>query len=372
MKIPSADRQPMRRLPVNLQNLLTIGLGFPLIGLNLWLLSQFFRYFEHLITILTIAALIAFLLNYPVKILERIHFRRIPAIVGVLLITLTLLTILGVTVVPSAIDQTTELVKQVPEWVQSSNSNIQSWEEWGKTRGFRIDLDILRNQINAKIEDQLQEIGTQAVGLAVGTLSGVIDTLSIIVLAVYMLLYGEKFWFSIIKLLPQKIGFPLSESLQQNFQNFFISQLLLGTVMAATLTPIFFFLRVPFGLSFAIFIGCAELVPFIGASLGIGLVTIVVMLKNFGLGVSVLIASLIVQQVKDNLLAPKLMGDFIGLNPITILICLFAGGQIAGLLGVIIAVPIAGTIKGTIELIRQQSEAKIAQPEYAGEAIDSN
>jgi predicted PurR-regulated permease PerM len=361
----------MRRFSGNIQNLLIIGFGFPIVGLNIWVLSQFFRYFEHLITVLTIASLIAFLLNYPVKILERVHFRRVPAIIGVLFITIALLTILGVTVVPSAIEQTTELVKQVPEWIQASNDNINAWEEWGKGKGFPIDLNVLRTQINARIDTQLQIIGTQAVGLAVGTLSGVVDTLSIVVLAIYMLLYGERLWLGIVKLLPDRIGIPLSESLRLNFQNFFISQLLLGTFMASVLTPTFFFLKVPFGLSFAIFIGTAELIPFIGASLGIGLVTIVIMLKNFGLGFSVLIAALVVQQIKDNLLAPKLMGEFIGLNPIAILICLFAGGQIAGLLGVIVSVPLAGTIKGTIDAIRQQSEVKFPQPEYAGEAIDS-
>jgi predicted PurR-regulated permease PerM len=362
----------MRRFPANIQNLLLIGLGFPVIGLNLWVLSQFFRYFEHLITVLTIAALIAFLLNYPVKILERIHFRRVPAIVGVLLVTLTLLVILGVTVVPNAIDQTTELVKQVPEWIRASNDNINAWEEWGKSKGLLLDFNVLRTQINAKIDTQLQIIGTQAVGLAVGTLSGVIDTLSIVVLSIYMLLYGDRLWLGIVKVLPDRIGIPLSESLRLNFQNFFISQLLLGTFMASTLTPIFFFLKVPFGLSFAIFIGTAELIPFIGASLGIGLVTILIMLKNFGLGISVLIASIIMQQIKDNLLAPRLMGEFIGLNPIAILICLLTGGQIAGLLGVIVSVPIAGTIKGTIDLIRQQSHNPIPQPEYAGESIDGD
>jgi predicted PurR-regulated permease PerM len=360
----------MRRFPTNIQNFLLIGLGFPVIGLNLWVLSQFFRYFEHLITVLTVAALIAFLLNYPVTTLERVHFRRVPAIIGVLLITIALLTILGVTVVPSAIDQTTELVKQVPEWIRASNANINAWEEWGKGKGLLLDFNVLRTQINAKIDTQLQIIGTQAVGLAVGTVSGVIDTLSIVVLSVYMLLYGDRLWVSMIKILPDRIGMPLSESLRQNFQNFFISQLILGTFMASTLTPIFFFLKVPFGLSFAIFIGTSELIPFIGASLGIGLVTIVIMLKNFGLGFSVLIASIIMQQIKDNLLAPKLMGEFIGLNPIAILICLLTGGQIAGLLGVIVSVPIAGTIKGTIDLIRQQSYSS-PQPEFAGESVDS-
>jgi predicted PurR-regulated permease PerM len=361
----------MRRFPTSLQNLAIIGLGFPVIGLNIWVLSQFFRYFEHLITILTIAALSAFLLNYPVKILERVHFRRIPAIIGVLLITIALLVILGVTVVPNALDQTTELIRQIPEWLQASNDNINAWEEWGKGKGFPIDFNVLRTQINAKIDTQIQIIGSQVVGLAVGTLSGVIDTLSIVVLSIYMLIYGDRLWQGLISIIPERIGMPLSESLRLNFQNFFISQLILGTFMASTLTPTFFFLKVPFGLSFAIFIGASELIPFIGASLGIGLVTIVIMLKNFGLGISVLIASIVIQQVKDNLLAPKLMGDFIGLNPVAILICLLIGGQIAGLLGVIVAVPIAGTIKGTFDLIRQQPHGS-PQPEFAGESIDSN
>jgi predicted PurR-regulated permease PerM len=360
----------MRRPSPNFQNLLIIGLGFPVIGLNLWVLSQLFRYFEHPIVILTIAALIAFLLNYPVKILERLHFKRTPAIVGVLLITITLVTILGVTVLPSAIDQTTELVRQVPEWIRASNENINTWEEWGKLKGLPIDLNVLRTQINTKIDTQLQEIGAQVLGLAVGTLSGVLDTLSIVVLSVYMLLYGNRLWMGIIDLLPDRIGTPLSTSLRLNFQNFFISQLILGAFMASTLTPTFFFLNVPFGLSFAILIGVSELIPFVGASLGIGLVTLLIMLKNLGLGVSVLIASIVMQQIKDNLLAPKLMGEFIGLNPIVILICLLIGGQIAGLLGIIVAVPIAGTIKGTIDLIRRESE-HAPKPEFAGESVDT-
>jgi predicted PurR-regulated permease PerM len=360
----------MRRPSPNFQNLLIIGLGFPVIGLNLWVLSQLFRYFEHPIVILTVAALIAFLLNYPVKILERLHFKRTPAIVCVLLISIALVVILGVTVLPSAIEQTSELVRQVPEWIRASNENINAWEEWAKRKGLQIDLNVLRTQINTKIDTQLQEIGTQVLGLAVGTLSGVLDTLSIVVLSVYMLLYGNRLWMGIIDLLPDRIGTPLSVSLRLNFQNFFISQLLLGAFMASTLTPTFFFLQVPFGLSFAILIGVSELIPFIGASLGIGLVTLLIMLKNLGLGVSVLIASIIMQQIKDNLLAPKLMGEFIGLNPIAILICLLIGGKIAGLLGIIVAVPIVGTIKGTIDLIRRESE-HTPQPEFAGESVES-
>ena len=56
----------------------------------------------------------------------------------------------------------------------------------------------------------------------------------------------------------------------------------------------------------------------------------------------------------DNVIAPKLMGDFTGLNPIWIFVSLLFGLKIAGLLGVFIAVPIAGTVKATIDALSQQ------------------
>ena len=62
--------------------------------------------------------------------------------------------------------------------------------------------------------------------------------------------------------------------------------------------------------------------------------------------------AVIMQQIKDNLLAPKLMGNFIGLNPLWIFIAILMGFEIAGLLGTLVAVPIAGTIKGTFDAIK--------------------
>ena len=72
----------------------------------------------------------------------------------------------------------------------------------------------------------------------------------------------------------------------------------------------------PFALLFALLIGLAQLIPFIGATLGIGLVTVLVMLNNFWLGLQVAFAATIMQQLKDNVLAPRLMGEFIGLDPL--------------------------------------------------------
>lgn len=341
----------------SVQRLLFFGLSGPIVALNLWILSQVFRYFEHLISLLTISAILAFLLNYPVRFIARFYRSRSQAVIVVLLITLTLLVILGITLVPMVIDQFTQLLNNIPAWLDSSNDNFDKLETWAKARRLPLNLKAISYRLNTRIESEVQVLATQAVGFALGTLSGLFDTILVIVLAFYMLLYGASLWRSLINLLPSKIGIPFSESLRLNFQNFFISQILLALFMVATLTPFFLALRVPFALLFALLIGVAEFIPFIGATLGIGLVTILVMLNSFWLGIRVAIAAVVMQQIKDNILAPRLMGEFIGLNPIVIFIALLVGGQVAGVLGVIVAVPIAGTLKGTLDTIRLQHQS---------------
>lgn len=343
----------MRRFD-SLQRLLIFGLSGPLLVLNLWILAQVFGYFQHLITVLVIAAILAFLLNYLVRSLERFYRSRSQAVIVVILLTLALLVISGITLVPIVIDQITQLLNNIPAWLEASNDNLERWDTWAKARRLPINLRAFSERLNTRIESQVQGLATQVLGLAIGTLSGLLDTILVIVLAFYMLLYGESMWQGLVNLLPPHIGVPLSASLRLNFHKFFLSQVLLGLFMIATLTPIFLLLRVPFALLFALLIGIAELIPFIGATLGIGLVTILVMLNNFWLAIQVAIAAIVMQQIKDNLIAPRLMGQFTGLNPIWIFIALLLGAQVAGLLGAVVAVPIAGTLKDTIDLLRLQ------------------
>ncbi|KAM3098007.1 AI-2E family transporter [Phormidesmis sp. 146-12] len=337
---------------LQLRRLLVLGLSGPIVALNVWLLSQVLRYFEHSVTVLVISAILAFLLNYPVEFFERARIRRTGAVVLVLLATVTILGILGVTLVPILISQVNQLLEKIPGWLEASRQNFEAWDAWAKTRNLPIDLRGFGGRISTQIENQIQEVAPQALGLALGTVSGIIDTILIIVLAFYMLLYGARLWRGLINLLPPKYGIPFSESLRLNFHNFFLSQILLALFMAGGLIPIFLALRVPFTLLFALIVGIAELIPFIGAALGIGIVTILVMFQSVWLAFQVAIAAIILQQVRDNLLAPKIMGDFTGLNPLWIFIALLIGLQIGGFLGVFVAVPVAGTIKGTIDIIR--------------------
>jgi predicted PurR-regulated permease PerM len=105
---------------------------------------------------------------------------------------------------------------------------------------------------------------------------------------------------------------------------------------------VFLFLQVPLALILAVIVGLFQLIPGIGATLGIGLVCLILLPKSVGLAFNVLIASIILQQIKDNLLAPRIMQNSLNINPVIGFFALLVGYRIAGLLGIFLATPIAG------------------------------
>lgn len=347
----------MRR-SANLQRFLILGLSGPIIALNVWLVTQVFRYFEGLITILMTAAILAFLLNYPVRLFQRAELNRSQAVTLVLFVTVAVLGIVGITIVPIITEQTTQLVAKIPGWLEVSADNIRTLDAWAKARNLPLDLLGFSDRINNQILGQLESLPKQALDLALITLSSAITGILILVLSFYMLLYGQQLWSGLINLLPPRYGLPFRDSLELNFHHFVLSQILLAAFMGLALLPIFLALQVPFALSFALLIAIAEVIPLVGPALGIGLVSLLLLLQNPWLAVQVTISATVLQQVRDNVLAPKMLGDITGLNPIWIFIALLMGLQIAGFLGVIVAVPVAGTIKGTLDAVRSQQLAE--------------
>jgi predicted PurR-regulated permease PerM len=178
-----------------------------------------------------------------------------------------------------------------------------------------------------------------------------------LVLTFYLLQNGDLLWESLLEWLPDKVRKPFSETLRLSFQNYFLSQFILSTCMGSILTLIFLWLAVPFGLLFGLTIGAMALVPF-GGSVGIALVTLLVALRDIGLGVKVLAASLIVQQILENLVAPRVLGSVTGLNPVWIFVSILTGARVGGLLGVIVAVPTAVVVKNILVAVRSSRVAR--------------
>ncbi len=329
-----------------------IAVVAPLLVINGWAFSVIFDYFHSLIVIVAGASVLAFLLNYPVSWMERQGLQREPIAILVFLLTLSILLALGVTLVPLALTQAQQLVARLPELIDSGGrSQLMILNEKADGLGLPINLDALLVQINDRVKGQLQAIAGQVLNLAVVTVTSLLDIVLTMVLTFYLLQHGGELWQSLVGWLPARFRNPFSETVRLSFQNFFITQLILSICMASALIPAFLWLKVPFGLLFGLTIGIMALVPF-GGSVGIALTTSLVALQDFWIGMRALMAAVIVQQILENIIAPRILGSFTGLNPVWVLISVLTGARIGGLLGVIVAVPSAVVIKTAIEAVR--------------------
>jgi predicted PurR-regulated permease PerM len=331
------------------------GLSGPILFLNFWVLGQIFQYFEQVITIVVVAAILAILLSYPVHWLTQRRIGRLPAILIVLTAVVSGVGLLGFTVIPLVIDQANQLLVLLPNWLEGAGQQLSWLRQFVVNHGLKVDL----NQFIQQLEQLTQTIVSWLPGWAIGTLGRLLDMIFILVLAIYMLLYGQRMWRGLVEVLPSKLGVALDRSLQFNLRQFFISQFLLALFMLVGLTPIFLLLQIKFALLFALLVGLSNLVPFIGATLGIALVTLLALLQGVWPAFWVALTAVSLQQFKDNVISPRLLGQFTGLNPIWIFVALLLGARIAGVLGVILAIPIAGTIQGTIEQLRAKSSPVI-------------
>ena len=307
-------------------------------------------YIGELISILLTAALIAFLLNYPVKVLQAFLPRSLAAAL-VYLLAAIVIVLIALTVVPPVFNQGRQLVTNFPSLVESAREQLTNFQTWSAEHNLPFDVRIFASQLLERVQAQAQDIATRGIGLVLGTFNWFLDLILILVISFYMLIDGERVWRVVTSILSPVIREGLTEALQRNLQRFISGQLLLGLFMAIALTIAFWLLRVPFFLLFAVFIGFMEAIPFIGATLGIGTVVAVVAFIDWWLALQVLVVALVIQQVKDNLISPRLMGDLTGFSPVIIFVSLLLGAKLGGLLGVILAIPLTGVGKSIAEIV---------------------
>ncbi|OCR01589.1 AI-2E family transporter [Oscillatoriales cyanobacterium USR001] len=315
-----------------------------------WLTVGAIHYVAELVSILVTAGLIAFLLNYPVARLQVFLPRGLAAVL-VYLAAGFVVVVIVLTIAPPVLNQGAQLAVKFPELLESGRQQLQEFQIWSADRNLPFDVQILEEQLSAKVQEQVQTILASGLGLVVGTVNWFFDLIVLLVISFYMLLDGDRVWHGLMSIFAPEIRYVLTETLERNLQRFISGQLLLGLFMAAALSLAFWSLHVPFFLLFAVFIGLLEVIPFIGATLGIGAVSVIVVFIDWQLALEVLGVAIALQQVKDNLIAPRIMGSLTGFSPVIIFTALLLGGRVAGLLGVILAIPLTGVVKSILEIV---------------------
>ena len=330
------------------------GLLITFIVVNGYYLFPVFRYLQPTLILIVTAALLAFLLNYPVKLLVTWKFKRGYAIALVFLLALIILSTITLTLLPLLLQQLYDFPRRLPSWIDSSKVQLQALEVWAIDKNLPFDVSAFIIQLEERFATEVRALPAYVINFAIGAFDSSLELLITVVLTFYLLIHGDRFWSGIWQWLPDNWGDRVESSLKQSFENYFIGQATIALLMSISITTAFLLLKVPFGLLFGIAIGALVLIP-LGDIIGIVGVSLLTGLKSIGLGVEVLIVALIIDQAIDNTLAPRIFGNLVGLNPVWIIISLLLGAKLGGVLGLILAVPLAGAIK------RIADSSKIAQ-----------
>ncbi len=334
-KSPSPSVQLWRSLNNSalLRYLLLFGCG--------WVTVLLINYFYTTIALFTAAGIFAALLNYPVAWLSRYIPRPLAiaiSFIGSLILIIALVAFIGL----EAINQG-----------QALGSNL---------------TDILKKQDIFPFHDFLDRlditkiIGTLQTGLAssLGVVQGLFSSLFIgifgAVISLYMLIDGEKLWQMFLNLVPLAYRDRFALTFRQSFLGFIRGQVILMVFLSLVSFIVFSFLGVNYSLILAIILGLLDAIPGIGATLGVLLVSFLVLASQGAeVAIPVIVANLILQQVQDNIVRPKVMGNALELNPVLLFLALFIGEQVAGLLGIFLSIPIAGMIAIWIQLVREEN-----------------
>lgn len=358
---------PMMESINKLPRQFSIGLIFPIICLNLWLLLLLAKQLQPLVSILITATLIAFLLDYPIRFLKERGVHRGIAVALVLLLFLVILSTLGLFIGPIILQQANELLIKLPDWLKSGQMQLQSLENWAVAQQLPIDLSGTFTQLIERVSSQLRSLTSQLLNLIVNTIGSIVNVFLTLIFAIFLVLRGESLWNGILSWFPDQWNSQIRKSLPNNFERFIAGQAILATILGTAQTTALLILGIPLAELFGFGIGAASLIP-LGGTTTIIVVSLLIALQNFWLGVKVLLIALVIIQVCENILGPRIVGELTGLNPVWMLISLDIGVKLGGVLGLLVAVPISSFIKGTFDTIRTvpaSSHLALAEAEIA-------
>ena len=327
--------------------LLLIALG--------WALTQILAYFQTVLIIFTFASIIAFLLNYPVQWLTRFLPRGAAATI-VFLVSLLLLGGIVATLGSVIVYQIQQIIMDVPQVIESATGLSERLQELLSRWNPQIDFSFL--------EARLQEWGLKILNFNLAfiqnLLFNLVDVVLIAVIAYFMLLDGRRLWNFILRAFPPATRPKITTAIQTNFLGFFWGRLLLSIFFGISMFIVLMIFGVPFAIALAAIAAVFDLIPGIGATVGVGLISIILLSQGVWLSLQVLCICIILQQIEENLLMPRVMQGSIDMNPVAMFLALLIGARVAGVVGIFLSIPIVGVLISLFEL--QDFQGQRAKP----------
>lgn len=334
--------------------LIALGMAF------VFVLSYVWSDISAILQPVAFSAFVAYMF-YPLT----LHLRRrgVPKVLSILLVYVVFIgfiVIISIYVFPVLISEFTVLGEKMPQYA----AQIQSWIRSAQGQYQRINIpDVVQENIDQNLAGAQQML----VRMAQGVVEFIIDLfgkLFIIILApvmaFYMLRDLDDLKGMVRNILPKPYLSPVydvSQRINKILGRWIRAQLFINSLILLLVYVGLRIIGMNFALVLAIITGVANWIPYFGPLIGALAAVLLALAQGWPMVFKVLILYLIVQQIANNVLEPQILGYSMGLHPVVVILALLMGAAMAGFLGLLLAVPVAGVLKVVVEYYLEQRTA---------------
>jgi predicted PurR-regulated permease PerM len=346
------------RFPV--KTILTV-LGFIV---ALWALLHVIAIARSVIVYMLIALFLTLAINPLVAWIMRrgVRSRGVAAGIACVLVLLGIAAI-GFAFIPTLVDNVNNFVNAVPGYVHDLTK--------GRGRlGFLETkyhvVEKVREQVNKGGASRILGLTGTALAVTKGVINAVVGIVTVAFLTFFMLLEGPKWTERVYGLLPsesQPRWRRVGHDIYRTVGGYVTGNLLISLIAGISSTVVLLILGVPYAVALGLIVAFLDLIPLAGATLAAIIVAAVAFIHSLVAGIVVIVFFVVYQQVENHLLQPVVYGRTVQLSPLAVLIAVLIGAELAGILGALAAIPVAGAIQVVIvDWNRQRLERLVARP----------
>ncbi len=336
----------------------------PLALLGLWALA---RAAGTVLLVLIIASVIALILNPLVKVLER----GMPRGLAILLVYVggfAAVGGIGVLLSDPISTQVSRFSRDVPTFVHKANHDLANLQTWLNHRGIHVQIEKQGQTALQTLQKNVLKSSGSIVSFSKDLLSQVVtigfDLVLVLVLSIYLLVYGKQIGDLVRRIMPAGDGTPEDDFpllVQRAVFGYVRGQVLFSLIMGTSAAIALWIFGViglfPDGQRYAVFFGgfygLMEFIPYIGPIIGPAPAVLVALFNNPISALWVVLLFVALQQLEGHFVAPQVFRISLRINPILIILALLIGYQLYGIAGALVALPIAAVVRQTVIYLRR-------------------
>ena len=316
--------------------------------------------------VLVVAGLVALLLNPLVQRVERVMPRGL-AIPVVYLGLFAALVLIGLALANPISNEVSDFAGRVPSLIHKANTDLANLQKFLNKNGIKIKIQQQGQTALHTLQHDLLKSTGSIVSFARDLLGKVVsilfDLVLIFVLSIYMLLYARQIGTLVRRIMPPGSGTPEDDFptlAQRAVAGYVRGQLLFSAIMATSVGIALWIFGVTgvfpdgsrYTLTFALFYGIAEFIPYVGPIIGPAPAVIVALLDHPISAVWLVILFVALQQLEGHIVAPQVFRISLRINPIIIILALLIGDRLYGIAGSLVALPVAAVVRTTLVYLK--------------------